>query len=281
MITDYFTVHIKASLGQAKKRKIEIIVSEEEEEEIEGVHYDLVEGEKVYIPTLEEFEEMGRQAELDYAEEEKKNRESLSPLSTDFEVQLEKEGESPIASDVSEEDGKQEKNEEKVAMALTPKRTKLVWLDAVDEQWAGQYKWHDNGRGYAERTVYVYGGKKRNMKLHREILKRKLDLDELPKGMYVDHIDGNTLNNTRSNLRLCTPTQSARNRKRPRNNTSSQKGVYWDKDQKKWRAEIYDIRKIDLGRYNTLQEAAEVRRKAEEELFGEFTRKEEALVVDQ
>ena len=158
-------------------------------------------------------------------------------------------------------------------MALTPHRTQLVWLDAVDKEWADQHKWR-NSNGYAVRNVAVNGGKRRTISLHREIIKRKLGLCEIPEEKWVDHIDGDTFNNTRSNLRLCTPQQSARNRKRPRNNTSSQKGVYWDKDQKKWRAEIYDMRKIDLGRYNTLQEAAEVRRKAEEELFGEFMRQQ-------
>lgn len=58
---------------------------------------------------------------------------------------------------------------------------------------------------------------------------------------------------------------------RPKNNTSGVKGVTWDKARSKWRAQIvFKGKTYHLGRYDTLKEAAQARRIAEDRLFGEF-----------
>lgn len=54
----------------------------------------------------------------------------------------------------------------------------------------------------------------------------------LPK--YIDHADGNRLNNKIENLREATFSQNQHNRKVGKNNTSGVKGVIWIKKQKKW-----------------------------------------------
>lgn len=60
--------------------------------------------------------------------------------------------------------------------------------------------------------------------------------------------------------------------KTPRNNnTSGVLGVYWDKNRKKWRAAIgFKKKTYFLGRYDSLEDAAAVRKIAEEKLFGNF-----------
>lgn len=58
-----------------------------------------------------------------------------------------------------------------------------------------------------------------------------------PNGFLVDHENGNTLDNQRSNLRICTQAENSRNSKRPSNNTSGIKGVGRTKNNK-WTAQI-------------------------------------------
>lgn len=92
---------------------------------------------------------------------------------------------------------------------------KSMSIDAQDKPWVEQFEWKEDKHGYAAWTS-TRNGKSFKLSLHREILKRKLDMDELPFRKWVDHIDGNKLNNTRANLRLCISKENARNSKRRR-----------------------------------------------------------------
>lgn len=100
------------------------------------------------------------------------------------------------------------------------------------------------------------------VELHRWIMKPK-------SGEYVDHIDGNTLDNRRCNLRICTNAANLRNGTHIRpNNTSGVTGVWCDKSRGKWCAEIkVNYKKISLGRYNTLREATQARKEAEKKYW--------------
>ena len=87
----------------------------------------------------------------------------------------------------------------------------------------------------------------------------------------IDHINGDKLDNRIENLRAATIGQNQHNRKTNANNTSGYKGVCWNKAQKKWTARITLERKnIHLGYFANVEEAAEVVRKAREELHGDF-----------
>jgi hypothetical protein len=89
----------------------------------------------------------------------------------------------------------------------------------------------------------------------------------------LDHIDCDGHNNRWVNLREAETRENLRNRGAPKNNTSGIKGVSFDKITQTWRASItIDRKAINLGRYPTLHEAAEVRRIAAERLHGEFAR---------
>ena len=94
---------------------------------------------------------------------------------------------------------------------------------------------------------------------------------DAPKGMDVDHINGNPLDNRKSNLRICTHTENNRNRGANKNNTSGYKGAYWHKQNKKWRAQIVRNNKaIHIGLYESKEEAARAYDKKAKELHGEF-----------
>ena len=100
--------------------------------------------------------------------------------------------------------------------------------------------------------------------LHRMLL-------DNPEGM-VDHKNGNSLDNTRSNLRLATRQENLRNSKMSRANTSGVKGV--SRHNGKWRARIgLEGKDVSLGQYMCKDEAIAARREAEEKYFGEFRRK--------
>lgn len=90
----------------------------------------------------------------------------------------------------------------------------------------------------------------------------------------VEHRDRSKLNNSIDNLRLATQSQNLYNVGLRDSNTSGVIGVHWDRNRGikgKWVAQIRANGKSrHLGRFDTLEEAAAVRRKATEELHGEF-----------
>lgn len=86
-----------------------------------------------------------------------------------------------------------------------------------------------------------------------------------------DHKDGNRLNNKWSNLRPATPTQNQANRQISKNNNSGHNGVYWNKAERKWQAQIQINRKrVYLGRFDDLDQAAAAYKRAAIAAFGEF-----------
>ena len=96
-----------------------------------------------------------------------------------------------------------------------------------------------------------------------------------PRGIQVDHIDGNPANNRIENLRLATDAENQRNRQNlGRHNSSGSTGVCWDIRAQKWRAGIMvNRRQIHLGYFTNKQSAIAARRLAEATHFGEFAPK--------
>lgn len=94
-------------------------------------------------------------------------------------------------------------------------------------------------------------------------------------GKIVDHKDGNTLNNQKSNLRLCTPTQNCRNRRAKTNGTSKYIGVTTSRSSlnKRWIAQIIDNGVNHyLGYFKSEEEAAKAYNEAAKKYHGEFAR---------
>lgn len=90
---------------------------------------------------------------------------------------------------------------------------------------------------------------------------------------HVDHIDGDTLNNCRSNLRLATRSENGHNARLSRANTSGVKGVSWHKHSGKWRGQIMHGRKsVLVGYFDTLDAAAAAMDFARDFLHGDFAR---------
>ena len=91
---------------------------------------------------------------------------------------------------------------------------------------------------------------------------------------YIDHINNIRDDNRIENLRWVSINENNQNKSMSINNTSGFKGVTFDKVKNKWRAEIgHNGKMINIGRYDTKEEANNARVQKAKELFGEYTNK--------
>jgi len=105
-----------------------------------------------------------------------------------------------------------------------------------------------------------------NLNGRKESLQRYL-LQPIPNKMVVDHINRNTLDNRRKNLRIVTIQDNLRNQKRP-NNKTGYTGVAVHKQTGKYTAQIkVNYKKIHLGIFKTIEEAYEARKIGEQKYW--------------
>lgn len=127
-----------------------------------------------------------------------------------------------------------------------------------------------NSGGYAYITKY-----NEEIFIHRLIMGLPNSYDEKTQ-LIVDHINGNKLDNRKSNLRIIKKEINPINCKTYKNNTSGVKGVSWMKRLNKWQSSIQiNKNNIYLGVYSDFDEAVRVRKEAEVKYFGEYNRKED------
>lgn len=101
----------------------------------------------------------------------------------------------------------------------------------------------------------------------------KLFYGDIPADLFIDHIDGNKLNNKLENLRLATYTENNRNAK-SRNGKSKYKGVYWFKRDSCWQAQIQvDNVKYHIGYFDDEEEAAKAYEEVAKQIHGDFFNK--------
>lgn len=149
---------------------------------------------------------------------------------------------------------------------------KVALVDDEDYEYLNKWKWCLRGTGRGK--FYAIRGfsksKKSNIKgsisMHRQLMKPK-------KGYVIDHLDGNTLNNQKNNLRICTQSQNISNQKISVSNTSGYKGVCYDKKMNKFRAQIVcNKKRYYLGSYDNPVDAAHIYNAAAIKYHGEFAK---------
>lgn len=132
-------------------------------------------------------------------------------------------------------------------------------IDSEDINKINMHTWHLANDGYVKARC---GDK--TIIIHRLII-------DCPHDMLVDHINHNTLDNRKGNLRICNKQQNRYNAKRQANNKSGITGVYWSDFEKKWVAQIrVNGKSTRLGGFKDINDAIAARKEAEVKYFGEF-----------
>lgn len=154
---------------------------------------------------------------------------------------------------------------------ITIKEGLFAIVDEEDFEKLSKYKWTiaRSGRNrkylYA-RTCIFKNGKWKTCLMHRLITKAK-------KGMLVDHVDDNGLNNLKSNLRVCTFQQNVcRKRYFSPIKISKYRGVHKRRNGKFFSSITKNYKSYFIGNFLNEIEAAMAYNKKAKELFGEYAR---------
>jgi hypothetical protein len=149
-------------------------------------------------------------------------------------------------------------------ISLTQGQSAIV--DDVDFDELSRFKWYAH-KDTTSHTFYACSDNAEGrFKMHRQIM-------HAPDGLEVDHIDGNGLNNVRSNLRLATHAQNKWNIGIRAHNKSGYTGVCFHKQAGRWWATInVNGRQISLGLFDEIEDAARARDAAALKYHGEFAR---------
>ncbi len=140
-------------------------------------------------------------------------------------------------------------------------------VDDIDFPALAALKWCIHSQGYARRRgTSGANGKQSILLMHRVII-------NAPRGFQVDHINGNRLDNRRSNLRLATNAENGANQMLSSKNTTGAKGVYFHRQRKKYCAMICSNgRREHLGLFSNIEAASAAYDAAARRLFGEFAK---------
>lgn len=138
-------------------------------------------------------------------------------------------------------------------------------VDDCDFELASSYRWNlrrtkGSGRDY----VYAYAKRRPSgLWMHRLIAKT-------PDGMVTDHVNHDTLDNRRSNLRPCTFSQNSFNRVLRSDSTTGERCLYFDKSRGRWRVVVKANGKRFRKWFSSIEVAREERDRKILEMHGEF-----------
>jgi hypothetical protein len=140
-------------------------------------------------------------------------------------------------------------------------------IDDDDFEKISKYKWHaseirNSNKFYAMTQIFRNGKRTRDV-AHRIIL-------GFPNG-FIDHINGNPLDNRKRNLRICTNSENLCNRPAQKSNKIGYKNIWYDKERSRFCVDIsFNRKKVFRGRFAFLDEAILARNVNLIKYHGEF-----------
>mgnify|MGYP003304836051 CR=1 FL=1 len=148
------------------------------------------------------------------------------------------------------------------------------YFDIDDYEQIKEYCWFIDDRGYV--LANTFGEKKQKMiQMHRLLM-------NFPEGRDIDHINHNTKDNRRINLRVCSHSDNQKNIKLSSKNTSGVTGVSWDKYRNSWKVQMQaNNEPVKIGRFTNFDDAVKARKEAEEKYFGEYSYDNSMKISDQ
>jgi hypothetical protein len=149
----------------------------------------------------------------------------------------------------------------------------VALVDDEDYEWINKFRWYSTN-GYATRRE---GNRDNRMSflMHRDILGLiKND------GILVDHINHDTLDNRKENLRKCGYRENSMNQKISSRNKVGHKGVYFHAAKKKWMARVYiNGKQTYLGYFLSVEAAHKAYCDAAVKHYGEFANFGDGCVI--
>lgn len=147
------------------------------------------------------------------------------------------------------------------------KKGEEIIVDKDTYEILNKRKWYIGSDGYAYTHIPDNECKNRKISMHRFIM-------NAPKGVMVDHINGNKLDNRKENLRVCNNKENQRNRKTNKNKIySNYKGVRYDKRRNVYYVSVWIEQKpIHIGTFKNEIAAANCYNYHAKKLFGEFAK---------
>ncbi len=144
---------------------------------------------------------------------------------------------------------------------------KVALVDDEDFEKVNQLKWclkKGDTQEYAHTSLCV-NKKRTSLLMHRMIL------GVSGRNNYIDHKNRNGLDNQKSNLRICCPSDNSSNKKSAKGSSSKYLGVSWNSNCQKWRVRICKKGKFySIGLFDSEIEAALAYNEAAKVIHGEF-----------
>lgn len=151
-----------------------------------------------------------------------------------------------------------------MVMEVSLSQGRVALVSDEDYELVSQHSWYVVKKSrtmYAQRS-FKKGGRWTTQQLHRFLMSPGI-------GEYVDHVDGDGLNNQRENLRLCSVAENNRNVAPRIDNKSGFKGVRLCNG--RWRSEIeFEGTRKHLGMYDNPIDAAKAYDNAAMQHHGHF-----------